>query len=375
MLTIYRRHKKGCRHRSLGRKYRHCQCPIWADGILAGVEIRESLKLRDWQRASEIVREWEANGRRAPEPTPDPMTVKEACDKFVADGEARGLRPTTLYKYRLLFRQLQDFAKSKGVRFICECDLDFLREFRGSWPNRNMAARKKLEALRAFCRFAHDSGWLATNPATKLKPPRVIDHPTMPLTRNEFTSLLTACDQYPDKLNSVRIRALVLLLRHSGLRITDAVTLPRDRITNGKLFLYTAKTGTPVYCPLPPFLLTALEAIPSANQYFFWTGASKPKSTVGNWQRALKRLFVLAEVPTGHAHRLRDTFAIELLLAGVPMERVSMLLGHSSIRVTEKHYSPWVRARQDQLEEDVRRTWSGDVQGTSEVRAETGPIN
>jgi len=32
------------------------------------------------------------------------------------------------------------------------------------------------------------------------------------------------------------------------------------------------------------------------------------------------------------------------------MERVSIVLGHSSIKVTEKHYSPWVRARQEQLE-------------------------
>jgi hypothetical protein len=41
------------------------------------------------------------------------------------------------------------------------------------------------------------------------------------------------------------------------------------------------------------------------------------------------------------------------------MERVSVLLGHSSIKVTEKHYSPWVRARQEQLEADVRRSWQG----------------
>jgi integrase len=37
------------------------------------------------------------------------------------------------------------------------------------------------------------------------------------------------------------------------------------------------------------------------------------------------------------------------------MDRVSALLGHSSIKVTEKHYSPWVRARHEQLEADVRR--------------------
>jgi integrase-like protein len=71
----------------------------------------------------------------------------------------------------------------------------------------------------------------------------------------------------------------------------------------------------------------------------------------------LKRLFVSAGVPDGHAHRFRDTFSVEPLLAGVPIERVSILLGHQSVRITEKYYAPWVRARQEQLEADVRRTW------------------
>ena len=43
------------------------------------------------------------------------------------------------------------------------------------------------------------------------------------------------------------------------------------------------------------------------------------------------------------------------------MDRVSVILGHSSIKVTEKHYSPWVRARQEQLEADIRRTWETPV--------------
>jgi integrase len=43
------------------------------------------------------------------------------------------------------------------------------------------------------------------------------------------------------------------------------------------------------------------------------------------------------------------------------MDRVSVLLGHSSIKVTEGHYSPWVRARREQLEADVRRTWGSSV--------------
>ena len=51
---------------------------------------------------------------------------------------------------------------------------------------------------------------------------------------------------------------------------------------------------------------------------------------------------------------------MELLLSGVPLERVLVLLGHSSIRVTEHHYAPWVRSRQEQLEADLRRAWSQD---------------
>ena len=178
------------------------------------------------------------------------------------------------------------------------------------------------------------------------------------LINEKLEFILTKGGKYKPRENARRIWAFVLLLRNSGLRIGDAVTLERSRITGDKLFLYTAKTGTPVYVPLPAFVLTALEAVPKISErHFFWSGESKRDSATGDWQRALKGVFTEAKIPDGHAHRFRDTFAVGLLQAGVPMDRVSVLLGHSSIKVTEKHYSPWVRARQEQLEADVRRTW------------------
>lgn len=89
---------------------------------------------------------------------------------------------------------------------------------------------------------------------------------------------------------------------------------------------------------------------------------------MGDWQRSLRRLFRLAGVPDGHAHRFRDTFAVELLLAGVPLDRVSILLGHQSVKVTERHYTPWLRARQEQVEADVRRTWNADAEAVIETK-------
>jgi integrase len=50
---------------------------------------------------------------------------------------------------------------------------------------------------------------------------------------------------------------------------------------------------------------------------------------------------------------LRDTFAVELLLAGMGLAEVSRLLTHASIRTTEKHYAPWVKAREAKLEAEM----------------------
>lgn len=330
MLSAYRRHVKSCPHRAEGRKYRRCRCPIWVDGFLNGEEIRESLRLKDWEKAQLRIRDWEATG----EVTADdqPITLAASCESFIEDARARKLREPTIYKYQLLFRQMREFATTQGLRFLKEFDLDVLRTFRASWPDGNISAMKKLERLRAFLRFAQDSGWVKENAARKLKNPIVTDVPTLPFTQKEMTDVLAACDEYPDnygktgQANACRLRAFVLVLRFSGLRIRDVVMLEKDRLTGNKLFLYTAKTGVPVYCPLPEFVIRALTEAPGSNsRYFFWTGESKPKSAVGDWQRSLRKLFDLAGVKTGHAHRFRDTFAVELLLSGVPIERVSIL--------------------------------------------------
>jgi integrase/recombinase XerD len=65
--------------------------------------------------------------------------------------------------------------------------------------------------------------------------------------------------------------------------------------------------------------------------------------------------FLKAKIRGGHSHRLRDTFAVGLLQGGVSIENVARLLGHGSIRITEKHHSPWVKARQETLEREVYR--------------------
>ena len=217
--------------------------------------------------------------------------------------------------------------------------------------------------------------YLTENPAIGLGKIKVVQIPTDYFPPDEFERIIAATSIRRGergggdvKANQTRLRTMTLLMRWSGLRIRDAVTLERHRLHGDSLLLYQAKTGIPVYVPLPPHVMESLENIspgPKPNpRYFFWSGNGDPKSAVADWQRSYRRLFKSADIQTAdgerkrcHPHMFRDTFAVEMLLAGVPIDQVSLLLGHASVKITEKSYSPFVKARQVQLQESVRNAW------------------
>ncbi len=360
-LALYRLHSRLCPHRSKGRRWTRCKCAVWVQGSLGGTWIKRSLSTREWSGAAATVHEWEAartiGGKRFEVPT-----IQQALSKYFDDAEARHLAPSTIRKRReLLEGKLLPYCTSKGFEHLADLNVDALRGFRKTWTYAATSAVKRLEYLRGFLRFCEESEWIARNPAKAIKPPKVTQRPTMPFENDEIACALKAADQLADwGTFGPKLRAMILLLCNSGLRIQDAACLERARLKDDKLFLYTQKTGTPVFCPLAPDVVKALEALQNdRTEYFFWDGKSERETTVKSWNRVFQKLFATAEpaIKGGHPHRFRDTFAISLLLKGVELSHVSILLGHSSIKVTERHYSPWVKARQEQLEADVRRTW------------------
>jgi integrase len=314
------------------------------------------LDLTNWEAANRLIMEWEVAG------PVENVSVEDACDRFLADVKSRGIGSAQTSKYNLLTRELTSQFGTLAVKSI---SVDDLRKFREGWKLSPISASKKLERLRSFFSFCEASGWIDRNTAKAVKLPQGKIAPTLPYSEDEWSNILTALDVYgeihaqaPVRIQR-QLKALVLLMRYSGLRISDCVSLKRDRIdSNGRLFLYQAKTGAPVQVPLPSNVLESLRDCEEGNPYYFWSGAGKLKSSITQWQERLKNLFVIAGIPTGHGHRLRDTFAVELLQRGVALQTVSILLGHRSIRTTEKHYSPWVKSRQDALEAAVKLSWA-----------------
>jgi site-specific recombinase XerD len=133
------------------------------------------------------------------------------------------------------------FAQARGFRFLDELDLNALGQFRGTWKDGPRSSAKKLERLRSFLRFAQRRKWVVENHAADLKAPKVTLRPTMPYTRDEMNLILSAIDNYEREMpsrakeNARRMRTLVLLLRFSGLRISDAINLGVDQITDNRL--------------------------------------------------------------------------------------------------------------------------------------------
>ncbi len=277
------------------------------------------------------------------------MTLKDTCDAYLRDIAARNLSESTQNGYRSLFRQMQAFAREKELVEIAGLDSRQIRTWREGWTVKPSTHETRLKLLSAFFRYAKNEGWIEQSPLINLKPPRQTSSPTLPLSGEEMKSMLRIADSLP------RERAMLLLMRYSGLAIQDAATLSKDAITESLMTLRRAKTGEVVVVDLPRAALTALSAIARPdNPYYFWTGRSKPVTAAKTWRDRLQRVALKAGVKDFRPHRLRDTFAVELLLQGVAMEDVSVLLGHGSISITERYYAPWSKARRDRLVKVVR---------------------
>jgi len=175
-----------------------------------------SAKTRSWDRAQDKAREKEEEAKRrtieaahrqAPVAQNELVTAEQAIGLYLDDKQQQNCEPATLYKLEIIFRkQFFNFVRGKGLAYLTEIKLAHLEEFRREWAG--------------------------------LSRIRVKDRPvTDYFSRAEFNELVDSTYVYPQKNGGAavdpigaRLRALLLLMRWSGLAIRDAVTLERERL-------------------------------------------------------------------------------------------------------------------------------------------------
>jgi integrase len=387
-VSVYSRHSSACP--KVGEpQWRRCKCAKYLYLLKDGKRRTVSAKTRSWEKAEakaqEIRDAWDPVKQKIREleeqqqaQVAEEMPLEDAVERWLKSIRVDIENKYTQKKYDTTGRKILSWATSKEFRFLSQVSTDVLDEWKTQWrkkakhPDNRMGkttAGRHLEKVKAFFKYCQRMGWIKASPAYGIKAIKPDESETLPLLGGRYDQVLAATYEYDanmrqDDRYGQELRALIELMRWSGLRISDALMVAKDRITGNRFTLRTVKNGTKLTVILPDHVVAALRALPERltvdPRYFFWSGKSEIKSLTGQWQRKLGRLNkYLSMVDYDgrplqfHSHQLRDTFAIEHLLAGTSMQDLSRMLSHKSVRVTERYYAPWVPERQVQLEEKM----------------------
>jgi integrase len=263
------------------------------------------------------------------------------------DDKYRGLSERgTWKKYRCALGLLASFCRETGIKGVGDLTSDVLEDYRGTRTIGKVTWKVELKAPR------------------NLKPDEVV-----PYTIPEESQILAASDQIGGGTYNrggahhvqLRAGAMIMLLRHTALRVSAVCTLRMDAVTwdaetnTRRVFLYTQKTGDPVFLPIPESLKLVLDALPLARHaaqdcpYYFWNGQTSRRAVVGIAERTLSAVFKKAGVKNAYAHRHRHTLATRLLEQGATFEQVADILGNSP-EVVRKHYGKWSKGQQANID-------------------------
>ena len=344
MLTLYRRHLDTCPHRERGRKYTKCGCPIHCDGILNGRRVRQSMDTGNWARAIRKMAQLEAGDGPVRKP------VAEAVEAFLV---GRQVERSTTRKYKRIMERLTEFAAKRGIGTVDRLTLEDLDAYRATRKLQALTWSKELQLLRTFFEFCRRRKWCEENSAKDMDmPPDPKPRPREPYTADEIVRIVAACDYFGKaQYERLRARAMILLMRYYGLRVSDVATLRRDRIRGNEIFLHALKNGASIWLPMYPDVKFALELVPppmGASEgcpYVFWTGLGDRDGHIKTVVRTLKAVFDKSGVLGASAHRFRHTLATEVLVNGGSIEDAANVLGDSP-DIIRRHYAKWSPAYQ-----------------------------
>ena len=371
VVTVSARHSGKCPQSKVRHagQHRRCKCPLW---LRWGKSTKRSARTRSWEIATKAARkledelEREALGIETPRP-PDHVTIDSALELYMLDRAQRGLKDSS--KPQRLLGRLRLHAYSRNVILLKDVSARMLTEWRATWTFNKDSSGPAVawSIVKTFFRWAHSIDLIPSDVSSKLKSLPIVRKQVQPLTLDEMARLLAATSQCGFAAEvAERVRIFILLQRRSGLACIDAATLPRNllRADDNLTQVHRTKTDAEVFIPLPPTVAQMLRAHANDHpDYFFWNPQRMAKPFLvcqfGDW---LRLVFDKAGVKHGQqemlSHRFRHTFAVELLLAGMPIEQVSKLLGHKTVRTTERYYSACVKERQRKLEADVKQAWT-----------------
>lgn len=283
-------------------------------------------------------------------------------NKFLISKTVKGCTERTLHYYSVTIRKILE-AIGKTVDDIEADDIRLyiiLRQKRDGITK--TTAGNESRALSTFYTWLTREGLIDRNPMLKIDPVKNDTKKEKAMTDMEVELIWNAT-------SSNRERAIVEVLLSTGCRVSELVNMRIDELEGDKIIVHgKGEKDRIVYLNARAVmaLKNYLEERKDNNPYIFCGGIFK-KPTKGKATEWYKRKVCVHETrPTDkstiesvmrklgrrsgvkgvHPHRFRKTCATMALRRGMPIEKVSMMLGHASLDTTKIYLS----IEQDELE-------------------------
>ena len=270
-----------------------------------------------------------------------PLPEKEVVKRYLQHKYRQQCRGSTLQLVYSAIKFFLQFIQQKGKTTLLAVTRQDVEAFVETLQDRGLkinTVRQRLVNLNTFFRFVIEEGRMeekVLKHKIRLKLPEVLPRAIEPESLRQLIGSIT----------HVRDRAMILLLLRTGMRVGELLnTRVQDIVmSEKKILIYEArKTGIGRVVYFSEDARQALEQwlqTRDVSQQFLFYSKRNPRLTYAAARKVFMRNIRKASLADqGYTlHRLRHSFASELLNAGMRLECLQPLLGHTRIEMTRRY--------------------------------------
>jgi len=240
----------------------------------------------------------------------------------------RSYTPATVKTYRCVIRQLQNYIAKNGRELTAAATENFLdSKYKAGGSKREFNTYRMV--IRSFCNWRQRK-YQIPSPANDI--PKIKEGRTSPrvLTEEEYKFIVGFVDGTD--------RDILLFLGNTGIRKEEFRNLKwSDVSTDMKYVRVIGKGDKTRIIPLNDTcrdILQKYKRLPDSE--LLQISARYPGIEGASW--LCRRISRKTKMPKFGAHAIRHRFATAMIRKGVSIYKVSKILGHSSIKITESIY-------------------------------------
>ena len=193
---------------------------------------------------------------------------------------------------------------------------------------------REIAGLKRICNLAIEWGLLSANPCAGIRKLREGASPGRPLTHEEAARLVKAAGEIKGRRHD--IRPLLIVALNTGARLGElkALRWVDVDLDHAVMSFPVTKAGRRRDIRINRDVVTALRGIPRESEHVFAGPGGGP---ISDLRTGFVRVCKDAGLPGLRFHDLRHTFASHAIMAGIPMETVKTLLGHSTFSMVARY--------------------------------------